>query len=331
MAGRATNELGNYFALGRQTAKDTEATTFFFLKHLDGTGWEIAQDVTAEREGGDGQEVGLRYKTMIKADGAAVVNARPQVAARFLTYTLGADASVASTAAGTFADHTILPTTSIPYITAEQKFGDLIERSTNNLFTGLVIEGEAGRPIKLTANMVNGGSVYARSAAASALTATRETTKPIFFPGGSYTLDAQASQFTITKFKIEAQRGVDDNIQTTGLNREDVVALNQDYNLDMTLKYEDKTIYEKVQFGAAGGTQISVPFLATGSFNAFSLGEVGSYSMRLNMPLVEYIDVKVNKLDPDGKTVYLDVVAQSVRNATFPLFAVVRTGDQTAY
>lgn len=330
MAGRATNESGNYLAVGKQTAKDTEATTFFFLKHLDGSGFEIAQEFQAEREGGDGQEVGIRYKTQVHADGAIVVNARPQVAARLLTYTLGADAFASAVVGATLGDHTITPTTSLPYLTVEQLYGDLCERAVNCQFTSLSVEGEAGRPLKFTGNFINGGTVYARNAAASGLTATRETTKPLFFPGGSYTLDGLGSYARqITKFRIEANRSLDDGIYTVALNREDVVSLNQDYNLDMTVKYEEKSLYEKIQYNAVSGTQVAIPFFPTGTFNAFT--QFGSYQIRLNMPCVEYVDVKVNKLDPDGKTVYLDIAAQSVKSSTYPLFAVVRTDDQSAY
>lgn len=326
MPGRATNEPTNYFAFAKQTAKDTEGTTFFFLKHLDGTGFEMEQEVAAEREGGDGQEIGLRYKTQLKADGAMVVNARPQVAARLLAYALGADSLASAFTGATGGIHTITPAPTLPYLTVEQFWADTVERTTNVQITGLTIEGEAGRPLKLTANFISGGTMWAKPAA-SALTATRETSKPLFFPGGSYTINGEGSYANhVTKFRLEVQRQLDDGIYTTGYQREDVVPLNQEYNLDLTFKYEDNNLYERIKFGAVGGTQVQVPFLTTGSFNAYTF--FGSYNIRLNMPVIEYGDVKVNKLDPDGKTMYMDVVANSIKSATVPLFAVVTNDEQ---
>lgn len=331
MPGRATNETANYIGFAKQTAKDAEGTTFFFLKHLDGSGFEIDQQIQADREGGDGQEVGLRYKTQVTADGQMVFNVRPQVAARVLAGALGADSFASVVAGATLADHTITPTLgNQPYFTIEQRYADEIERVTNNIITSLQIEGEAGRPLKITGGWTSGGSVYQRDVA-STLTATRETTRPLFFPGGSYALSgivgAGSYAKQVTKFSLTVNNNVDDGIFTTALNREDVVALNFDTGLDMTIKYEDRVLYNAIQFN--GGSQIAIPYLPTGSFNAFT--QFGSYQLRINMPMLEFVDAKINKLDPDGKTMYLDVSAAGVKNATYQIFAVVRTDDQSNY
>src|SRR4051794_9592321 len=90
--GKATNDPSGYIAFGKQSGKGTEASTFHFPKQLDGSGFEVEFDVQSEREGGDGQEVGLRYKSMVKGDGALAVNSRPQVSARIFAAVLGSDA-----------------------------------------------------------------------------------------------------------------------------------------------------------------------------------------------------------------------------------------------
>lgn len=335
MAGRATNEAANYFAFGKQSAKDSEATTFLFLRHLDGTGLEFDTQVQAEREGGDGQEVGLVYKSAISMDGAAVINARPEAAARLLAYVLGAPSGAAVPAGSAGASvcqiQTIAPTSlgaSAAYLTVEQMFGDKIERVSNAQVSEVTLEGEAGRPIKITANFVGGGTPYARDAAASALTPTRETGQPIFFPGASVTIDG-AGNTKITKFKQTIRRTLDEDIRTTQLFREDVVALNFDSDLEFTLKYEDKTLYDKVQMG--GGTVVPLD-LATGSFQLFSpLGAGTTYRfLETNVPVHRYTGARVNKLDPDGKTVYLDVTAMGIKGATHQVFARVQTASQAA-
>lgn len=334
MPGRPTNEPSNYFAVGKQSAKDTEASTFYFFRHLDGTGLELDEQTDSVREGGDGQEVGFVHKTAISMDGDAVANARPERAARAAAYTLGADAvSQGSGAASAVAQiHTSTPTSSIPYLTVEQLWGDVCERVSNVQFTSMVVEGEAGRPLKITNSMVAGGTPYRRNAAASALTPTRETGQPFFYPGGSYSLTG-ATGSKLTKFRSEVNRNVDTDIRTTSLFREDVVALNFDSSLEATLKYEDNGFYDLVH--SLSGTTISPNALglATGAFQAYTEFGAGTTLrfFELNQPCIVFTGARVNKLDPDGKTMYLDVSAIGVRSATHQFYTRIQTASGGAF
>lgn len=329
MPGRATNDPANYIALGKQASKDTEATTFYFFKHLDGSGFEVDYDVQSERVGGDGQEVSFTYRSMVKADGAIVTYAWPEVTGRVLAAVCGQDTPslVASSAGGMLVDHTIIPVASLPYFTVDQQWADMQERVSNAKITQVDIEFEAGRPFKLTANTLGGGTVYIPTLA---LTPARESGEPMFYPGASVTLAGAASGAKVTKGKISIKRNVDDGIQTIGLSREDVVELNQDYTLDITAKYESKTLYQQAHFN--GGTTV-ISDLATIALSLFQAGPAGlsSQTMRLEMPLLEVTGAKVNKLDPDGKTVYLDIAAQSVKGATYPFWARVRNGATVGF
>lgn len=334
MPGRPTNEPSNYFALGKQAAKDEEATTFFFFRHLDGTGLELDEQTEAVREGGDGQEVGFVHKTAISMDGDVVANARPERAARGAAWTLGADSvsTPLAAASGVAQIHISTPTSTLPYLTAEQLFGDVIERVSNVQLTNMVVEGEAGRPLKVTHSMVAGGTPYRRNAAASALTPTRETGQPYFFPGGSYSIDG-AGNSKITKFKSTVERGLDTDIRTISLFREDVVALNFDSSLEFTLKYEEKTFYDKVHYLAGTTISPNALGLATGAFQAYTEFGTGTglRFFELNHPLIVYTGARVNKLDPDGKTMYLDVTAMGVRGATHQVFTRVQTASGGAF
>ncbi len=315
--GYSTNQPSDYFALGIQSAKDVEATSFIFPKHLDGTAIDVSEDVTSEREGGDGQEVGYRYKTMIKADGALNANARGAVTAIGMAGVLGKTAtSFQPVGAPTGVQvHRYVPNPTLPYLTAVQRFADQIERTTNNKVTSLEIAGEAGKPIKLNFAIVSGGTPYARPVA-SALTPVREVQNPVYFPRGSYVIDG-AGNTKLTKFNVKAARSIDDAIQTTELFREDLVELNADYDLDFTLKYEDAALYKKIKY--SGGTTVGLA-LATGSFKAFmandaAAGTLERRELTIDFPLIEYAGARVNKLDPDGKTVYIDVAAMSRKQA----------------
>lgn len=333
MPGRPTNEPSNYFAVGKQAGKGEEASTFYFFKHLDGTGLELDEQTESVREGGNGQEVGFVYKNAISFDGDAVYNARPEAFARGAAYTLGVDSvSGGSGAATAMQIHTAVPTSTTPYLTVEQLWGDVIERGVDARYTSMVIEGEAGRPMKVTHSIITGGTPYRRNAAASALTPAREVSQPFFYPGGSYTL-TNASTVKLTKFKAEVQRGLDTDIRTTSLFREDVVPLTLDTTLEGTLKYEDNKLYDQVHY--LGGTTISPNALglATGIFQAYS--EFGSGTtlrfFEVNMPLVVLTGAKVNKLDPDGKTMYIDFTAMGVSNATYQFYTRTQTASTGAF
>ena len=320
---RPTNEPSNYIGWGVQPAKDTEATTFFFVKHKDGSGTDIEEDVTSEREGGDGQEAGLAYKTMIKSDGAIVANARPETFGRLLAAVNGAD-SVASHAVG--ADHTSTPNATQPYLTVDEFWADEVERSPNSIVTQLDIEFEAGRPLKVTAQLLSGGTPGMRDAA-SALVPTRETSRPFFYPGASVVASNMGGA-KITKGKISVKRQVDDQIQTTSLAREDVVPMAYDVNVDLTCKYEDRdqSGYKNAHFGV--GSQLPID-LATGSLSLFMAQ--GSFSTRLVCPMLQITGHRVNKLDPEGKTMYGDVAAMTIKGATHSFFSVTRTSTPTSY
>jgi len=324
-AGRPTNEPGNYFALGKQSAKDTEATTFTFLRHLDGTAMEVQEEVQREREGGDGQEVGLIYKTSIDMDGQAVFNSRPEVSARVWAWTLGADsvgapAGIGSTASGVANEHTAVPTSTVPYLTAEQFWADQVERSPNVQITELELAWEQGRPFKVTPKFIGGGSPYSPTAAQSP---TRETGPPFYYPLASVVLDGAANTL-ITKGRITIKRGVDDGIRTIGLNREDVVALNFDTDAELTVKYDNATasLYDKTHFGGAGGSQI--PFdLATTSLSIYQALGAGTNAryMQIGLNALNLIGARANKLDPEGKTMYADLSFAGYKSATHQVFA----------
>ena len=333
MPGRATNEAENYFAVGKQSAKDIEATTYQFTRHLDGTGMEVAEQVESIREGGDGQEVGLRFKTAIDTDGQSVCYARPETSARLDAWCLGADttalpADLPAAASGAVHEHTAVPTLSGAYLTIEQQFADEIERLTNGQITTLTVEFEQGRPLRITHEYIGGGSSYRRDIA-SRLTPARESGQPFMYPGASAVIDG-AGTTKMTRGRMTIRRNVDTDIRTTGLAREDVVPQNFDVEVEGTLKYEDKTLYDKVHYGS--GSQIPLD-LATGSFRLLSQFGSGTNMRRKEYGVnqMHYTGARVNKLDPDGRTMYLDFTAMGYKAATHQVFARTWTASAAAF
>lgn len=327
MGGFSTNMPDDYVALGFQPGKDSEAVSFYFLKHLSGTGVEIDPDTERVYEGGDGQEVGYSYRKMVKADGALAAAARPYVTGLFGAAVLGRDQAtvvVPSTAQGPLVDHFLTPQASIPYMTIEEKWADERVRHTNIVHTGLDVEFEAGSPLKLTTQVIGGGTTYRPLDGEK--TPVREAGKPIFYPGASLTLTGAGAGAKITKGKLTFNRGVDDTIQTTGLNREDVIPLTQNTQADLTIKYENSSLWRQAHMG--GGTTVPVDLATIGiSLTAMR----GPHGVQIEQPLLEITGAKVNRLEPDGKTMFLDVAAQSVKGATHPFWMRVRNGATAPY
>ena len=335
-AGRVTNDPSNYFAMALQSAKDVDGTTFYFLKHLSGTGFDVTVEESDERVGGSGFEVGLRYRTKVTSDGQMVSYADPDFTGRILYGALGTELTTASVAGGKTSHLIVSGGSLLPYYTVEQAWADETERTTNCLISDLKFEGEAGRPVKITAQFVSGGTPHTQSAA---LTPTREADPvPFMVPGGSVAINATgaltagvgASSLQLTKWSLDIKHGMDDAIQTVALNREDVLRLSDDYDIDGTFKYINKSFWEAVQYG--GGTQVPTGALTNGQFYFYTSTPSGQ-TLTLYAPFVEFKSVKTNRLDPDGKTMFIDFVASTRGGviATQSLQATVVNNTPSAY
>lgn len=315
-AGVVTNTPTNYFAIGQQSAKDVDATVFYFLKHLSGTGFDTTVDVSSERVGGSGREVGLRYRTKVTADGTFIAYAQPDFAGRVLTLALGQDSvvsgpSVAGGSLGFYSTHSIFSGQSqLPYATVEQAWADEVERTGNCLISSVKLEGEAGKPVKITAMFVTGGTPHSLAGAQNPV---REANFPFMVPGGSVAITQDgnplvagfASSLQVTKWSVEIQNKLDDAIQTVALNREDVTWLTADYAIDGTFKYINNAFWQQVTYG--GGSVVPTGLLANGAFTFYTAEAAPDLSsLTLFAPFVEMSNLKVNRLDPDGMTAYID-------------------------
>lgn len=342
-AGRVTNDPTNYFAIGLQSAKDVDATNFYFTKHLDGTGFDVDVTASSEREGGSGREIGLRYRTKVTADGQYVAYARPDFLGRVLTAALWQDTVTAGPSQGVgnpyYSTHAINSGASLPlYQTCEQAWADETERVANCIVSDLKLEGEAGKPVKVTAQFVSGGTPHTQ---AVNLTAAREAAFPLMIPGGSVAIVAGGTAFSggggygigasslqVTKWALDIKNAVDDAIQTVALNREDVLVLTSDYDFSGTVKYINNALWNTIWYGQ--GSQVPTGTLEDGQFY-FNTTNPSQMSATILAPFVEFTGLKVNRLDPDGKTMYLDWTASTRNIGTQSLQCTVVSGASTSY
>jgi hypothetical protein len=308
----------NYIALARQANADTEATTGFkFLKYLGGSGVNIEDDNESIYEGGDGQDQGLHYRSRVRPDGSIELYARPDAFTFLSAWALGSAAALGtSDAVGT---SIFVPNATIPALTYEQAFagGNQIERVNAAYLTGWQVEGEAGAPWRMTLPVVGGGTPYFRDGAASALSPVLESGDPAMYAGGAYLIvpssnGTLATSLDVRRFSVNFARNVDDDLFTNQPFRRKVVALSRSLEVTFQVIFQDASLYKMVRWG--GGSVIAAN-LATGAFRA-RRELAASQAMQIDVPNLRYTGLEINRLDPDGQTVVMDVSAMGVRAGT---------------
>ncbi len=310
--GYSSADPRNYLAMAKQKTVSEEATTGFkFLKYLGDSGLKHDNGSESVFEGGDGQDQGLHYRTSVKPDGQVVAYARPDMFTYLSAWALGS-AAVVGTSVGV-GTSVYTPNATVPFLTVEQAWGggNQIDRVMSAIVTGFQVEGEAKAPWKVTAPFIGGGTPYFRDGAASALSAVLESGDPAMYAGGAYLIDG-ATSLDITRFTYNFQRNVDDDLFTTDVYRRKVIPLSRQVSVDFQVIWQDQALYRNIQYG--GGSFVP-PNLATGAFHA-ERRLTASQLIAIDVPLLRYTNVEVNRLEPDGQTVVLDVSAMGAKGGT---------------
>jgi hypothetical protein len=308
----SSNDPANYLAIGKQANRETEATTFRFLKYLNEAAFNPGIDSNVVYEGGDGQDAGLAYKQRVKPDGEVQVYSRPNPFVWLGAYAMGSALAVPSVAETGLASHCYVPNATVPRLTVEQSFaaGQEVERAMNAIAGGFKVESSAGEPWKVSVPIIGGGTYYGRPAA-SALTPVLDTGDPALHQGGAYLIDG-ATSLWIQGFTYDFTRKLDDGLFTVDVMRADVMELTRSLTLNMQVVMTDPTLYRKIV--RQGGSFLGAN-LATGSFHA-ERALASSQIISLDVPLVRYTAVDLARLNPDGETVVLNISAQAIKGAT---------------
>lgn len=311
----SSNDPRNYLGVGKQADFDTEATSFKFVKFLGDSGISIELDAESVFEGGDGQDHGLHYRSRTRADGQIVSYVRPDTWTWAAAYAMGSAAAIPSVADTNVASHIYVPNATVPFLTIEQAWagGNQIERARSAIFTGFQVEGGAGEPWRLTLPFVGGGTPYWRDGAASALSPALESGDPAMYAGGAYLING-ATTLDIRRFNVNFARQVDSDLYTTQTFRRKVVPLTRTVEVTFQTIFQDADLYRQIQYGAAAATVVPQS-LASGAFHA-RRNLVSSQMVSIDVPLLDFTAVDVNRLEPDGETVVLDVSAMGVKGAT---------------
>jgi hypothetical protein len=308
--GFSSSDPRNYVALGRQADASTEATEFKFVKYLNGTDVSPAIDTQAVFEGGDGQAQGLNYRQHTKNDGQIVAYARPDMFTYLSAWALGSAVSIGTSA--NIGTSIFTPNATQRFLTIEGAWGggNQIDRVMSGLLTGFQVEAVNSEPWKITTPYIGGGTPYYRDGAASALSPVIETGDPAMYAGGAYLIGG-ATEVDILQWTYNFTRNVDDNLFTTSQFRRKVVPLSYTVSLDMQVILQTQAYYKNFVYG--GGSMVPNT-LATTAFHAQSpLGS--SQMLSIDIPFLRTGEISVNRFNPDGETVVLDISAMAVKSA----------------
>lgn len=320
-----------FVAVGMQSALGTPqvtATKLRFIKYLSGTDAGAEVQVQDVREGGDGLDHGLTYKTLEGARGQLVINGRPEAAGQLLQMLPGGATwdGASAPAAHTFnSGHASFPWATL----LVQHPGSAIAQLMSDVrFTSITVEGGGGQPWKVTLPFI----AIQHGASFAAVTPTYYGDAPFYYYSNpTYVVDGTVDT-DVTAFKITHSLGVDENVQSQGLSRDEIPVMNRDTDVEITRRFENQGLWAKIYYGASGNVAATTS-VATGSFVA-GVGYGAAAALRalqLNVPLLSYRANTLTQLDPDGKTVYETIVAKGLKAATHAFWATLQNAHASAY
>lgn len=286
-----------YIGLAKQASKGTGVEPAKFVRWEGGTKMTPVQQFTPYREGGDGYYPGVTLKESHAPDGQFALLARPDLAAYLFAMLLGADSVAGASAPYT---HTITPhADTIPWVTIERSIaGQIIERIVDCKIKSIVVEGEAGKPIKLTVDFVG----ITPSIGGSAASASYETDMPFVFYQATLTLDGGAVT-TINKFKITVSNILDEQDFTNAITRADIPLLGRDVSLEFEMVMEATTQYAAVYYGGATAVATAID---EGSFIVdLQYGSAAALrELKIEVPALYHTEAPVELDTADDKQVY---------------------------
>ena len=322
-----SNDGNDYIALAFDDGQGapTDTADYTFVKWIDGsTGVEHDRVETAEREGGDGQDMALAYVEHHTGRQTIVTYARPEITHRLLAAALGAATITASLGY----THDIWPVNAPRLVTAETAAPgqSIIEQMNGGVISEIVIEAEHGKPLKLTAQYVGGGSPEARSVA-SARTVSLESDAPFYFNTGSHSRAIAGDleqDCEITRWTCTFTRALDEDVFGCGYGRRALPALNRNVNVEVTRRYTNATQHNAILYGAGASTVRTT--VATGAFRSvLSNGQSGTLArtFQLDIPLMHLSPISRNVFEVDGQTVYEDVAGVALNAGTHLIHAAI--------
>lgn len=296
-----SGDPASYYALGKQSAKGSVATTWKFLKWLGGAGFKNDQEVDAEREGGDGQQLANNYKTLHRVAGSIPFNAAPDLAAAIYAYFLGADAKSGAEAPYT---HLLTYLAQPPWVSFELNIADVLTlQAIDGMINQVDLVGTAGKRWGMTANWL----ALTSNKQADQETDTYETDVPFKQYNGTYTVDGSGNT-DITEFAISMKRKIDDAIQTTAITLADLQSLAIDIDVTFKVIFTNSGLYEDIVLGGASAI-VETLHLGNLTVDANYGADAAARQLKIELPKLDVLTANLDSHDPESKTLYLSVGA----------------------
>lgn len=313
-----------YFGFGKQSAMGTAAAPTAFPRWLDGS--RLTPEVRAEtlREGTGSREATLVLKRSQLYRGELVCYPRPIEAGFIAAAVLGAGSD--SVSGGAPYTHTLTPKGAPAYYSAEFGLLDssLVYRAQDCVFDRLVIECEAGRPVKFSTSYLGGGAASQGSAA----TVSNEAASPMLFTGGTFTIDG-ASLATVSRAAVTLSNHVEAETQFNGVSPSLLTFGVLDVSVMYTLLFQDAAQFKKLYWN--GGTSDS-HVVGTGSIDLTFLagGTDANNSVRLQVPQLSYT---AGPVEPalDGRPIFQECRGVGTGGASSSVTVAVKNSQAGAY
>lgn len=315
-----------YVGIAKQSAKGTAVAPSTFVRFLSAVKADPELDISVFPEGGGGFTDITAQKQFHKHDGGFELYARPSVAAKLFAFALGADTVVGTAAPYT---HTIIPARPLPYLTIERgmKTNLITDRIQDCMINGLKLEGEAGKPLKLSLDFLGIQAALQGTGASD----TYETDSFFTFMSGAFTLLGTGAFTRITKFGLGLSNNVDGGIQTVEVHREALQALLLGLTLDFEVVYDSAdTNYADIFYG--GGTSV-VDTVKTGAVTLdFTYGAGAALrELKVEIPLLNYKAIGTPAPAATPATLRQAVAGVATKGAGELITVTSKNADAAAY
>lgn len=336
---RSTSSSAHYVGVGKQSVKGTGVSPTVFAPYQGDVDLDSGQDAADVREAGVGPYLARRMKTKHDPNGGFGMAVRPKTFAQFAAWFLGADASAS---AGSLYDHTATPAETNTPVSVEQAAGvsgDIIERFVDGYFKSLVLSGKGNEDVM---------SKFAWFA----LTPTWQSTaaSPSYesgvsgsTPGGPYrnheaafTIDGSSAS-NVESWEIGLEWKYDEDLRLSKVTRGQTLKLELTGKVKVRQLIDASTMvddYRKGVYGSTTGTAADKNLFSAGSLVVALDNGLSSTNLRqltVTLPAITWDKNDYSKLNPDGKTMYLDREGTVAKSGSAFVTMVSRTADSAAY
>ena len=295
-----------YFGLGKQGAWDSGVAPSNFSYYRN-VGPDYKGTVEPIREGGGNHDNLWSWLKSLEFDGSFEVYARTDFSGFVYALCLGKDEISGASDPYT---HTITPEgqgvpTSMEFTYGAAATAVDIVRLYDGLITGVTLAGDISNPPTLKCDYQMSKIDLTQSAASPSY---ETPMRPPVWWDGVWTIDGSPVTGKVTKFSIDLKYKTFDDIRTDTPTRDSLTLTDRDVSYSFTMYCYNKDFFRKVLTGTTSGTTVS-NWPITGSFKIKLTQEAGppERSLEVDLPLINYTQVKMSDLDDDNKPLIIDV------------------------